>query len=113
MSDIFALITVTPLLLGTVPTLITWLLLAFIVRRFTAADRMDMGSYGKLLNRLSTLDAQLSILCPEPGETPTVTTGKDQNTLSAPPLSDVAFIMASKEALDYRNAIIKKVVKKS
>ncbi len=112
MPDWLALLLGTPLLLGTVPTLIAWLLLAFIVRRFTAADRMDMGSYGKLLNRLATLDAQLSILCPEPGKTPAVITGNDTNTISAPPLSDVAFVMASKEALDCRNVLIKKLVKK-
>jgi hypothetical protein len=113
MPDWLALLIGTPLLLGTVPTLIAWLLLAFIVRRFTAADRMDMGSYGKLLNSLSTLDAQLSILCPEPGETSASATGTDTNTTSTLPLSDVAFIMASKEALDCRNAISKKLVKKS
>ena len=113
MPDWLALLIGTPLLLGTVPTLIAWFLLAFIVRRFTAADRMNMSSYGKLLNRLATLDAQLSILCPEPGEAPAVTTGNDTNTISAPPLSDVAFMMASKEALDCRNALSKKLVKKS
>ncbi len=113
MPDWLALLIGTPLLLGTVPTLIAWLLLAFIVRRFTAADRMDIGSYGKFLNRLATLDAQLSILCPEPGEAPAVTTGNDTNTISALPLSDVAFIMASKEVLDCRDAISKKLIKKS
>ena len=84
----------TPLLLGTVPTLIVWLLLAFIIRRFTAVDRMNMSSYGLLLNRLSTLDAQLGALSPEPATIPLTVT------------------MASKEALDSRNTICKKLVKK-
>src|SRR5260370_26072366 len=59
-----------PLLLGTVPTLIVWLLLAFLVRRLTAVDRMNMASFDLLLNRLSDLITKLSILSPEPGETP-------------------------------------------
>ncbi|HEX6480742.1 MAG TPA: hypothetical protein VF043_18030 [Ktedonobacteraceae bacterium] len=113
MPDWLALLIGTPLLLGTIPTLIAWFLLAFIVRRFAAADRMDMGSYGKLLNRLSTLDAQLSILCPEPGETSASATGANTNTTSTLLPNDVAFVMASKEALDCRNAISKKLVKKS
>src|SRR6266567_155923 len=113
MPDWLALVIGTPLLLGTVPTLIAWLLLAFIVRRFTAADWMDIGSYGKLLNRLATLDAQLSILYPEPGETSASATGTDTNTTSTLLPNDVAFVMASKEALDCRNAISKKLVKKS
>ncbi len=113
MPDWLALLIGTPLLLGTVPTLIAWLLLAFVVRRFTAADRMDMGSYGKFLNRLATLDAQLSILCPEPGETSASATGADTNTTSTLLPNDVAFVMASKEALDCRNALSKKLVKKS
>ena len=85
----------TPLLLGSISTLIAWLLLALILRRFTAVDRMNMGSYGLLLNRLSTLDAQLSVLNPEP---------------SAISLTGT---MATKEVLDCRNAISKKLVKKS
>jgi hypothetical protein len=47
-----------PLLLGTIPTLIVWLLLAFLVCRLTAVDRMNMERYDLLLNRLSSLDAQ-------------------------------------------------------
>ncbi len=85
----------TPLLLGSISTLIAWLLLALILRRFTAVDRMNMGSYGLLLNRLSTLDAQLSVLNPE------------SSTIS--PTGNIA----SKEVLDCRNAINKKLVKKS
>ncbi len=85
----------TPLLLGSIATLIAWLLLALILRRFTAVDRMNMGSYGLLLNRLSTLDAQLSVLNPEP------------STIS------LTGSMATKEVLDCRNAISKKLVKKS
>jgi hypothetical protein len=113
MPDWLALFIGTPLLLGTVPTLIAWLLLAFIVRRFTAADRMDIGSYGQLLNRLATLDARLSILRPEPGETSARATGTDANTTSPMPPNDLTFVMASKEALDCCNAITKKLVKKS
>ncbi len=113
MPDWLALLIGTPLLLGTVPTLIAWFLLAFIIRRFTAADQMDMGSYGLLLNRLSALDTQLSILSPESGEMPAGVIGPDANTTSTLPTPTVAFIMASKEALDCRNAISKKLVKKS
>jgi hypothetical protein len=85
----------TPLLLGTVSTLIAWLVLGFFIRRFTAADRMNMVSYGQFLNRLSTLDAQLSVLYPAPA--------------TIPP----SVAMASKEVLDCRDAICKKLVKKS
>jgi len=103
----------TPLLLGTIPVLLVWFLLAFIIRRFTAADRMDMSSYGLLLNRLSTLDAQLGILCSESREMPAVTTGNDANTSSTLPPSTVAFIMACKEVLDCRNTISKRLVRKN
>jgi hypothetical protein len=68
LPDWLALFIGTPLLLGTVPILIIWLLLAFILRRFTAVDRMSMTSYGELLNHLSSLDAQLSSSGLEPGE---------------------------------------------
>jgi hypothetical protein len=85
----------TPLLLGTVPTLIVWLLLGLILRRSTAADRMNIGSYGQLLNRLSTLDAQPNVLYPEPATIPITVT------------------MASKEVLDCRSAICKVLAKKS
>jgi hypothetical protein len=113
MPDWLTFLIGTPLLLGTVPTLIAWFLLAFIIRRFTAADRMNMGSYGQLLNRLSALDAQLSVLCPEPAETPAgsiVPAAKTTSTFSTP---TVAFAMASKEVLDCRNSISKKLGKKS
>ena len=113
MPDWLALFIGTPLLLGTVPTLIAWFLLAFILRRFTAIDRINMSSYGLLLNRLSTLDAQFSILCPEPRETPAGAIEPDANTTSTLPPPSVAFVMACKEVLDCRNAIIKKLVKKS
>lgn len=85
----------TPLLLGTVSTLIVWLLLGLIIRRFTAADRMNMVSYGQLLNRLSTLDAQMNVLYPEPATVPPTVA------------------MASKEVLDCRSTIYKELVKKS
>jgi uncharacterized membrane protein len=85
----------TPLLLGSISTLIAWLLLALILRRFTAVDRMDMSSYGLLLNRLSALNAQLSVLNPGPSTIPLTGT------------------LANKEVLDYRNTISKKLVKRS
>ena len=100
----------TPLLLGTVSTLLAWFLLAFFTSRFTAADRMDMGSYGKLLNRLASLDAQLSVLCPESAE---LTVGDEKNVTGQPPSVDVAFRMASKEALDCRDALSMKLVRKN
>lgn len=99
MPDWLALFIGTPLLLGTIPTLIAWLLLALLIRRLTAADIMDMRSFGLLLNRLSTLDAQLSSLDPELG--------------GLPPSLAVTPIMASKEALNCRNTICKKLVKRS
>ena len=84
----------TPLLLGTVSTLIVWLLLGFFVRRFTAADRINMESYGQLLNRLSALYAQINVLYPEPATIPPTVA------------------IASKEVLDCRDAIRKKLVRK-
>jgi hypothetical protein len=113
MPDWLAFLIGTPLLLGTVPTLIAWFLLAFIIRRFTAADRMNMGSYGLLLNRLSALDAQLSVLCPEPAETPAGFITPAVNTTSTPSMPTVAFAMASKEVLDCRNTISRKLGEKS
>ncbi len=101
-----------PLLLGTVPTLIVWLLLAFLVRRLTAVDRMDMASYDLLLNRLSDLITKLSTLSPEPGETPAGVTKPDANARSAPPPSAVAFTMASKEVKDCCTSICEKLRKK-
>ena len=85
----------TPLLVGTIPTLIAWLLLAIIIRRFTAVDRMNMGSYGQLLSRLSTLDSQLSALNAELATLPT------------------SAAMARKEVLDDKKAILKKLAKRS
>ncbi len=102
-----------PLLLGTVPTLIIWLLLAFLVRRLTAVDRMNMERYDLLFNRLSSLDAQLSILYPEPGETLAGTTKSDADAMSALPPLAVAVAMASKEVLDCRNSIYEKLRKKN
>ena len=113
MPDWLALLIGTPLLLGTVPTLIAWFLLALIIRRFTAADWIDIGSYGQLLNRLATLDARLSILCPERGETSARATGTETNDHGPMPPNDLTFVIASKEALDCRNTISKRVVKKS
>jgi hypothetical protein len=85
----------TPLLLGTISTLIAWFLLAFIIKRFTAVDRMNMSSYGLLLSRVSTLDSQLAVLDPE---------------LTALPTSAA---MARKEVSDSKNTIIKKLGKRS
>ncbi len=102
-----------PLLLGTVPTLIVWLLLAFLVRRLTAVDRMNMERYDLLLNSLSSLDAQLSILYPEPGETLAGTTKPGADATSTPPPLAVAVAMASKEVLDCRNSIYEKLRKKN
>jgi hypothetical protein len=85
----------TPLLLGTIPTLIVWLLIATIIRRFTAVERMNISSYSLLLSRLSTLDAQLNVLDPEPTTLPT------------------SAAIARKEVLAAKNTIIKKLGERS
>jgi uncharacterized membrane protein len=56
---------------------------------------MNMGSYGPLLSRLSTLDSQLSALNPELSTIPT------------------SAAMARKEVLDSETAILKKLVRRS
>ncbi|HYA98779.1 MAG TPA: hypothetical protein VED37_01035 [Ktedonobacteraceae bacterium] len=95
LPDWLAAIIGTPLLVGTIPTLIVWLLLAIIIRRFTAVDRMNMMSYGQLLNRLSTMDSQLDVLDPEQSTLPTSAS------------------MARKEVSDSTNTIIKKLGNRS
>jgi uncharacterized membrane protein len=95
LPDWLAAIIGTPLLVGTISTLIAWFLLAFIIKRFTAVDRMNMGSYGQLLSRLSTLDSQLDVLDPELTTLPT------------------SAAMARKEVSDSKNTIIKKLGQRS
>jgi hypothetical protein len=95
LPDWLAPIIGTPLLVGTIPILIAWLLLAIIIRRFTAVDRMNMGSYGQLLSHLSTLDSQLSALNPELSTLPT------------------SAGIARKEVLDSKQTIFKKLIKRS
>ena len=95
LPDWLAAVIGTPLLLGTVPTLIAWLLLAFIIKRYTAVDRMNMGSYGQLLSRLSSMDSKLKVLHPEPLTPPTSAT------------------LAVNEVSDSREAIRNKLGKRS
>ena len=94
LPDWLAAIIGTPLLLGTIPTLIAWFLLAFMIKRFTAVDRMNMSSYGLLLSRVSTLDSQLDVLDPALTTLPT------------------SAAMARKEVSDSKNTIIKKLGKR-
>lgn len=44
-----------PLLVGTVSTFILWVILSFLLRRFTAVDRVNEQSYYSLMNHQSTL----------------------------------------------------------
>jgi hypothetical protein len=100
----------TPLLLGTVPTLILWLLLAFIMRRSTAVDRMNISSYGELISHLSVLDAQLSSLALESKEMSEEHIGMGTNVyLSRSLITNVDI----KEVLEYRDAICKKLETRS
>jgi hypothetical protein len=100
----------TPLLLGTLLTLIAWLLFAAIYRRFTAVDRANMHSFGMLMNRLTRLDAQLSILSPgtqlqtAPGDK----TESDETTAPAPPMQqgarDILLLPAASLGIAYKEA---------
>ena len=111
LPDWLAVLIGTPLLLGTIPTLIGWLLLGFMIRRFTAVDRTNMSSYGELISHLSTLDAQLNSLNPELGEVPMEGTGSGMNG-PLPPLA-VTTVLARNEALKYCDEIRKKLANKS
>jgi hypothetical protein len=53
---------VIPLLVGTLPTLLLWFLLACIFRPFTAVFSADEKSYNALLNHLSTVDSYIDVL---------------------------------------------------
>ena len=100
----------TPLLLGTVPTLILWLLLALILRRSTAVDRMNMSSYGELLNHLSALEAQLMSLACKAGTIPA--RNGEESTNEQLPRTFVTNVDI-KEVLEYRDTICKKLAHRS
>jgi hypothetical protein len=100
----------TPLLLGTVPTIVFWLLLALIVRRSTAVDRMNMSSYGELLSHLSALDAQLISLARDAKEIPQANRG-DRTSVQLP--RSFVTNMDIKEVLGYRDIIYQKLIRRS
>jgi hypothetical protein len=100
----------TPLLIGTVPTLIFWLLLALIVRRSTAIDRINMSSYGELLNHLSALDAQLvSLACESKG----IAEGSREDGTNVQLSRSFVTNVNIREVLEYRDVIYKKLIRKS
>ncbi len=100
----------TPLLLGTVPTLILWLLLALILRRSTAVDRMNMSSYGELLNHLSALEAQLMSIACEVRQIP-ARNGEESTNVQLP--RTFVTNVDIKEVLEYRDTICKKLAHRS
>ncbi len=100
----------TPLLLGTVPTIIFWLLLSLIVSRSTAVDRMNSSSYGELLSHLSALDAQLINLAHESKEIPEANKG-DSASVQLP--RSFVTNVDIEEVLGYRDIISQKLTSKS
>ncbi len=119
--------TVTPLLAGSLSTLLLWLLLAFFFRRFTSVQHANEQSYYALLNHLSSLDyyidsfltdeakkASIDLLRRTQPRNPPTTPAELSTDASRQSLNkgaDTPELM--QEALNYRNAIYLALMQRS